>query len=266
MSARLTHKPLADTVGIEISDMVPMAALDGETMQQHAEDDEVYRIADAVRGSIKLTDAGLGDEFFPAHLPIALLDAVFTPQLHYCRQVVPIIERYCSHFGVRRVRSDLTCLPPIEEQETLTDLVSRFDGTGQGEVQEKVVRSLYYSPGAKVLKSENVRRCAVELRKIGIETLQDAALARPEDIKCVLKPLHGIGDRTVHMFLMYSGADDFVKGDVHVCRFVAEALGKRRVSAEAAERLVRLAAYELGMAPRLLDNEIWKLKSSGRSR
>ena len=77
--------------------------------------------------------------------------------------------------------------------------------------------------------------------------------------KCVLQPLPGIGDRTIHMFLMYVGGDEFVKGDVHICRFVAKALCKPRVPAEEAEQLVAGAARELDVAPRLLDYEIWKL-------
>ena len=75
--------------------------------------------------------------------------------------------------------------------------------------------------------------------------------------QCVLKPLRGIGDLTIHMLLMYVGHDDFVKGDVHVCRFVAEALDRPRVSAKEAERLVGNAARELDIAPRLLDYAIW---------
>ena len=59
------------------------------------------------------------------------------------------------------------------------------------------------------------------------------------------------------MSLMYTGNDDLVKGDVHVMRFVSNALGWR-VLAEEAEQLVTDAARELGFAPRLLDLKIWE--------
>ncbi len=221
-------------------------------------DSDVLRVLNHVRRLIDLKDAELSDEFFPAHLSIALIDALFTPQLRYYTHVVPIIKRYCTRFNLRRVRSDRTRLPPMDKQETLTDLIDHYKALGPGGFQEEIVRSRYRSPGTKILKSENVKRAAIELRAIGIETLQDAQSKSAHEIKCALRPLPGIGDRTIHMFLMYAGNDEFVKGDVHVCRFVATALQRQRVSAEEAERLVGGAARALGIAPRLLDYEIWK--------
>ena len=222
----------------------------------------VKRVVDEVHCSIDVERARLGDEFFPAHVSIALIDAVFTPQIRYYEQVVPVIERYCRRFGLRRARTDRSRLPRVEDQESLSDLIDHYRVLGLEWMQEVVVRARYRSPGTTVLKSENVRRAALALRSMGIEALQDAQSRHPGEIKSVMLPLHGIGDRTVHMFLMYSGGDEFVKGDVHVCRFVANALGSRRVAPEEAERLVMLAAHAIGMAPRLLDYEIWKMERS----
>jgi len=221
-------------------------------------DTDVGRLVSEVRRLINLKDAELSDEFFPAHLTVALIDALFTPQLRYYTHVVPIIERYCAHFNLHRVRPDRTSLPPVDEQETLTDLIDHYKAMGSHDFQEEIVRSRYCSPGTKILKSENVKRAAIKLRGIGIETLQDVQPKSAYEIKCALRPLSGIGDRTIHMFLMYAGDDEFVKGDVHVCRFVATALRRPQVSAEEAERLVGRAARVLGIAPRLLDYEIWK--------
>ncbi len=221
-------------------------------------DSDVLRVLNHVRRLIDLKDAELSDEFFPAHLSIALIDALFTPQLRYYTHVVPVIKRYCARFNLRRVRSDRTSLPSVEKQETLTDLIDHYKAMGPGGFQEEIVRSRYRSPGTKILKSENVKRAAIELRAIGIETLQDAQSKSAHEIKCALRPLSGIGDRTIYMFLTYSGHDEFVKGDVHVRGFVATALHRPQVSAVEAERLVRGAARALGIAPRLLDYEIWK--------
>lgn len=221
-------------------------------------DSDVGRLVHEVRRLINLQNAELSDEFFPAHLSVALIDAIFTPQLRYYTHVVPIIERYCARFDLRRVRPDRRRLPPVDEQETLTDLIDHYEVLGPDGFQDEIVRSRFCSPRTNILKSENVKRAAIELRGIGIETLRDAQCKSAHQIKCALRPLSGIGDRTIHMFLMYTGADEFVKGDVHVCRFVATALHRRRVSAEEAERLVGSAARALGIAPRLLDYEIWK--------
>ena len=218
------------------------------------------------RCSIISENAELGGEFFPAHLSVALIDAVFNPQLRYKAAVVPIIERYCRRFGLRRTRTDRENLPPTEEQETLRDLIGHYEEYGLEYMKEEVFAVRYCSPGThitKITKAENVFLVAAELQKIGIDTLQDAreaSLERPGEIKNTLIKLHGIGERTINMFLMYSGNENFVKGDVHVCRFVKKALG-RKVSAAEAEKFVKDAARELGIPPRILDYKIWEYES-----
>ncbi len=216
-----------------------------------------------VRRSIVSENAELGDEFFPAHLSVALIDAVFNPQLRYKTMVVPIIERYCRYFGLRRTRTARENLPPVEEQETLRDLIGHYEEYGLEYMKEEVFAARYRSPGTNITKAENVLLAAAELQKIGIDTLQDArevSLEHPGEIKSALIRLHGIGERTINMFLMYSGNDDFVKGDVHVCRFVEKALG-RKVSAAEAEKSVKDAAGELKISSRILDYKIWEYES-----
>ena len=216
-----------------------------------------------VRCSIISENAELGDEFFPAHLSVALIDAVFNPRLRYKTMVVPIIERYCRRFGLRRMRTARQNLPPVEEQETLRDLIGHYKEYGLEYMKEEVFDARYRSPGTDITKAENVLLAAAELQKIGIDTLQDAheaSLERFGEIKNALIKLHGIGERTINMFLMYSGNDDFVKGDVHVCRFVEKALG-RKVSAAEAEKFVKEAAQELKISPRILDYKLWEYES-----
>ena len=228
------------------------------------QNDDVQRLVDVARRDIDLAGAKLGDEFYPAHLSIALIDAVFSVRLSYHAQVVPVVERYCARFRLTRIRDRRMPLPPPGAQETISDLLRHYEELGPNGVQETVVKSAYLSPGTNILKAENVRRAALALQGIGVETLQDAAATTAHAVKCELIRLRGIGERTIHMFLMYAGDDTYVKGDVHVCRFVAEALGKDRVSPGVAERLVRAAARELNIAPRLLDNEMWKLRSGSQ--
>ena len=224
-----------------------------------AKNSEVRQIVSAVGRSIDLSGAELSEEFFPAHLTVALIDAVFNPRLRYAL-VGPIVERYCQRFGLPRFREKGSGLPPIERQESLSDLIGRYEELGLDGMQ-RVFQSRHCSPGTRVLKSENVKHTAVVLRDEGIEILQDMQSIHPDQIKRILCPLHGIGGRTVRMLLMYTGNDDLVKGDVHVMRFVYNALG-RRVLAEEAEQLVTDAARELGVTPRLLDLKIWEFGAS----
>ena len=68
--------------------------------------EDVYQVVRAVRRHINLEDAKLNDEFFPAHLSVALIDAVFTPRLRFEIHVVPLIKRYCRYFRLERTRPD----------------------------------------------------------------------------------------------------------------------------------------------------------------
>ncbi len=134
--------------------------------------DDVRRVARRVRCLIDLNETKLGDEFFPAHLSIALIDALFTANREYAL-VVPIVERYCQRFSLNRVRQDRTTLPPAGEQETLSDLVGHYETLGLDELQETVFRVRWPAhPSTKILRSENVRRAAIALRDIGVETLE----------------------------------------------------------------------------------------------
>ena len=65
---------------------------------------------------------------------------------------------------------------------------------------------------------------------------------------------------------MYAGEEEFVRGDAHVRRFVASAIGRRQVPADRAEGLVRAAAHELIRLPpaaRLADLGVRGLRRRG---
>ena len=101
----------------------------------------VMQVVREVRTSIGEISRALPDEFRPAHLSVALVDAVFNPQLHYYRQVVPIVERYCDHFGLKRLRDSDDRVPPREAQETLAELIRHYEELGLRRMREEVFRS-----------------------------------------------------------------------------------------------------------------------------
>ena len=224
---------------------------------------EIRQVVDAVSRSIPLDKTKLTAEFFPAHLTVAVIDAVFRSRLRHGERPAPIAERYCRHFGIARRRADRWEPPPVDDQETLGDLIRRYDESGMDCIATRVFQSRHRFPGAKITRAENILRAAEALRGIGVDVLQDVPARRPAEIDDALRSLPGIGECTVRMLLMYAGDQDFVLGDVHVRRFVASAIGRRTVSAAQAEELVRGAAYELILCPRFLDREIWQYGVSG---
>ena len=211
---------------------------------------ELRQVVAAVSRSLPLDGAELPDEFFPAHLPVALIDAMCRSRLRPGERPAPIAERYCRRFGIARLRADRWEPPPVDEQETLGHLLRRYDELGADRIASEVFRSRHRFPGAKTTRAEGVRDAARALRGIGVDVLQDVPARRPAEIRDALRPLPGIGEHAVRMLLMYTGDEDFVLGDVHLRRFVASAIGRRTVSAARAEDLVRRSAYELNhLAP-----------------
>ena len=83
-----------------------------------------------------------------------------------------------------------------------------------------------------------------------------------DEIEHVLRTRAGMSESGVRRFLMYTADDDFVRGDLPVRRFVAQALDLRAVSALRARKLVRGAAHELILSPRFLDCRIWMYGAS----
>ena len=224
----------------------------------------VEQVVREVRRRIGDLHRPLPEEFRPAHLSVALIDAVFNPQLRYCSVVLPIVQGYCCYFGLSRTTRPGEWPPALTAQETLSDLIRHYDQVGADYLRMEVFRSSHRSPGTHkpgplVYKADNVLICARALHAIGVNALQDVPKKTPDEVKCALRVARGIGTRTVHMLLMYAGNDDYVKGDVHVCRFVSDALEVKQVSPREAESLVAAAARKLDIAPRALDARIWTL-------
>ena len=216
-------------------------------------------MADAARRSLPLSGSRLPDEFFPAHLTVALVDAVLRPR-PWRPERAEAANRYCRRYGLATRRPERWELPPPEEQETLEDLLRHFDELGVEAMARDLLGTTAGSPAAARRKTEDLLRAARSLRSIGVEVLQDVRDRPPEAVEATLR---GAGPNAARLLLMYTGDDDFVRGDIHVRRFVASAIGRRSVRADRAEALVRAAAHELILAPRFLDFLIWQHAVSG---
>lgn len=212
---------------------------------------------DAVVTSISLEKIDLPDEFFPAHISVAVIDAVIRARYPHGSPSVRTAERYCRKFGLARTRVDHWNPPSMDEQEILGDLIRRCDALGPDAMETDVFgirRGLAEHPIRPVATVLYVARA---LWSIGVHVLQDMSDRHHQEIAGALQRLPGVDEHTVRRLLMYTGGDDFVLGDAHVRHFVARALGRSTISSVDAETLVRSAAYELILSPRFLDREIW---------
>ena len=225
----------------------------------------VDKVLRAVGGSIPLDKFDLPGEFFPAHVSVAIVDAVFRSLLGAGGRPASPAERYCRRFGVARRRADAWELPESGEQETLADLVSHYDELGVDAMADDVFQNRSCFPGTSIGTAQYVLNAARALRGIGVNILQDIHGRRPEEIDDALRALPGAGENLVRRILMYTGGDDFVLGDEPVRKFVAHALGRDSVATGQAAKLVRESAYELVVSPRYLDYRIWQYGRCSRT-
>ena len=219
---------------------------------------EVESVKESIRSSFPLKNLDLPDQFFPAHLTVALIDAMFHSSGGNGGHAVPAALTYCRRFGLRRFRVDRLEPPPVGEQEAPQDLIRRYDDFG---VDGMIIEAF----GIETPHSAKTRRSAAQvlgaakaLSRAGISVLQDVWTRSPARIERLLRYSAKVDRCSAREFLMYAGGDDFVHGGGKVNLFVSVALGKRRIGTTRAERLVRQSAYELILAPRYLDYLIWK--------
>ena len=223
---------------------------------------EVWQVAEAIRRAFTLDDLALPEAFRPAHLAVALIDAVFGSGLAPGETPEPAAARYCRRFGLARTHEARSGDAP-EEEETLGRLVERYAAHGVQGMAEEAYGSGRRFPGTRRTCSACVLRAARALVRIGVGRLADVTARRRRDIEAALGGEPWARAETGRRLLMYTGGDAFVWGDAPVRAFVAGALGRRGVGAARAVGLVRVAAYEFVLAPRYVDHAIWRAATAG---
>ena len=221
---------------------------------------QVHGVIDVVRRVIPLKSVELPEEFFPAHLSVALFNAVFRP--HLGEEAAALVERYCRRFGIDRKRAERWTAPSRAKQETLRDFINRWEELRRRATTQDFTPTCEHLLTTRCREAEALLRTARALRDIEVEFLQDLSERRPEEIEYALQVRAGVDEGCVRRLLMYTGDENFVRADLPIRMFVARALGVKSVSAAQAEGLLREAAHELILPPRFLDWAMWAHSSS----
>ena len=218
---------------------------------------ETERVMRALADVILQAPAPPPETFFPAHLSVALIDAVFGAGETDDDSAA---ERYCRHFEVTRTRphEERWDLPARDAQEPLSVFVSRYERLGVEVMAGTVFEDHALFPGTGHVRAGYALALARGLRRFGVDTFQDLAARRPGPLGDALRTEAGFVADVVRSLMSHAGADDFVWGDAAVRGFVADALGDEAVSAARSQLLVRRAAYELVLSPRHVDDLLWR--------
>ena len=128
----------------------------------------VRQVVEAVGRCISLDATELPEEFFPAHLSVAIVEAVFRIQLEPQAQSSQVAQRYCRRFGLTHRRRNMFELPPADEQETVADLIAHYDKWGVEGMVNEVFETSFPLPETTMCRADTVLHTAQALRNIGV--------------------------------------------------------------------------------------------------
>lgn len=231
---------------------------------------DVERVVERCLAMPELATAQLGDGYFYAHLPLCVINAVFSIGVRY-EATKRVVQRYCDHFEIQRVRPNRDNLPSRGDQQPLAVFVAEVERWGVDRFTDEVFANRQRTSTQNgILKTEAAWRFARVLRDYGVNYLQDIPNVvtnthLDEAIRAIPGQLSGI---SLSYFFMLAGSDDLIKPDRMICGFLQETLG-RSVSPKDAQRLLTEACHVLRrhyptLTPRLLDSCIWRKESGKR--
>lgn len=224
-------------------------------------------IAEFCRTMLDLENAQLSDEYYYKHLPLCIIDAIFSIGVNYTSTRNTVI-RFCDHFGLERILREGRP-PPRREQFTVTHLLQVYDELDATKMAEEVYQNRQRtSPRGGILKAEAVLRFAEILHAFGVNFFQEMHQiigdpAFETQIKDIPGQASGI---SLRYFYMLVGRDDYIKPDRMISRFVNSAIDKT-LGVEGSHTLIVRSCEILAqdyphLTPRLLDHLIWRYQRS----
>jgi hypothetical protein len=199
-------------------------------------------------------------------LPLCVVDAVFSIGVRY-QSTERTVSDFCARYHWQKDGRART-----GEERTISDFLLILQP--YEDAWESMAKDLFHnrqrtSSRSGILKAEAVYRFSKTLQCFGVETFAEALrFGVRDDLVRAIKAIPGqASGLSYSYFLILAGNLDGVKADRMVTRFVANALGVRKVSPELAEELVRKASALLQtefptLFPSTLDNKIWKYQRS----
>jgi len=227
--------------------------------------DDIEITAKRCRDLLPLGSAVLGSEYGYQHLPLCILDAVWSIGVRYTG-VQNVVSRYCTRYGV-----DANATSTMASHTT-DDLITNIQSVGASRFAVEIVsNSQRTSATGGVLKAEAVLRFAQALQRHGIQSRESLPKYGGNDqMEQELRQVPGQGSgKSLKYFFMLAGDRNLVKPDRMTLGFLAQAIG-RKITDDEAQILIAGASAALRdefphLTPRELDHEIWKYQRSHAS-
>ena len=209
----------------------------------------------------------LQNEYYYAHLPLAVIDAVFSKGQSYAA-TAKVVNNYCDYYNIQRNRpSDL--FPEIDEQESITQFMKKFLYEGE-HIFRKIIFKNSEAITSKVTdksKAMAVYDFAGLLQENGVEYFQDIEkiLYDTEFFENSIK-ITSMTNNGLNYFFMLAVNDsasvpvrliiDFIKG------LSTNNIGFEYLPEIVAEVCVRLKSEFSNITPRILGFAIWEYMKS----
>jgi hypothetical protein len=229
-----------------------------------AEDEQVAAVAQFVRDHIQLEGARLPDEFYYAHLPLCIIETIFSLGIRY-QTVQLLIQRYGAHQGIPTYRPRSEALPARDQQQSVTAALALAESYGAEALAAKVFKNrCRTSTRNGILKADAVLRALRIFKRLGVEYLQDAQMLYSlPSIEAEFRAIPGQGAGISWSYLlMLAGDENLIKPDRMIQRFLFTATGKTQTMQESQQILEAacavLKAEYTNLTPRLLDYKIWE--------
>jgi hypothetical protein len=224
------------------------------------------QLAERCRQELPLAAAELSEGYWYAHLPLCVIDAVYSIGVDY-RSTAATVMRVCTRIGITRI--DRLRPAPRGQQWAIDDLLREFDHHGAERLAEQLFSNRQRTSSVNgVLKAAAVEQFCRVCAAHGVQVFQDLDAVRDDAafsaaIRRIPGQRSGIA---LGYFWMLAGIDDMIKPDRHLVRFVRPLLGRdpttdecRQLFSEAVEALRGEYPH---MTARLLDHTVWQYMRS----
>ena len=213
----------------------------------------------------------LGNEFYYQHLPLCVIDAVFSIGIRYST-VQRVVQNFCCYTGWSCFRNPIPSpIPPIRQQRSINDLLKLYHqmNLNFGNIAISVFgNSNRTAPKGGILKSEAVYRFAKILNQNNTNYFQNLNINinRLNAIKTQIAQIPGLRSGIAFdYFLMLAGDSNGVKPDRMVKRYLSWLFcTKINTNTQAIRLLNTLHKILLRVIPNLtlrqLDYAIWNFQ------
>lgn len=200
-------------------------------------------------------DFALPDEYNYGHLPLCVIDSIFSIGVRY-EGVRNTIKRFCNYYKIDSFSN--------KNELTTTDILGLIERMNIVELTEKVFQNRQRtSTNNGILKSEAVILFLKVLQNFKVEKFSDIAkIITSEQFENEIKEIPGQKSGiSLKYFFMLAGSDDLIKPDRMILRFLENITGKK-LSLNNSQLILTAAADRLkrkgfNITPKKLDHLIW---------